>query len=203
MKWRQLNFLLLFVIIPFFGVCQIDNEGKIFLTDFFYKLPLRASKIESINILKSQADNFHIINASGALDPNALDANAKAHPFINLNETQKQRPNSLQILQFYDDKTKKSIAKRIILLNEDSYINFNNIVSLLRSIAFSDAEANCKQDETLCKRVRLFFDNKLKEQGGYPFATVQMNQLYSGDSIKEKYQLIITLIEDNLTQPKK
>lgn len=179
--------------------CQVDAEGKKFLEDFFYKLPTAASKIESINILKSQDENFYSIKAAGALDPDALDAAPKTHVYLNMNEYQKTHDNSIQLLQFYDEKTKKSTAKRIIVLNEDSYSNFNSLVSLFKSISYSDRDAKCKPDEPLCQRVHIFFDSKAKETDSYPFIVVQMTQLYSGDSIKEKYQLIITFLESNLS----
>jgi hypothetical protein len=199
-KYTKAGLIVLFLLaIHNDGLCQIDAEGKKFLEDFYYKLPTRAFKIESMNILKSQDEKFYSIKAAGVLDPDALDAAPKSHTYINLNEYQKAHDNSIQLLQFYDEKTKKSTAKRIIVLNEDSYSNFNSLVSLFKSISYSDRDAKCKPDEPLCQRVHIFFDSKAKETESYPFIVVQMTQLYSGDTIKGKYQLIITLIESNLS----
>jgi hypothetical protein len=197
-KYTKAGLIVLFLLaIHNDGLCQIDAEGKKFLEDFYYKLPTRAFKIESMNILKSQDEKFYSIKAAGVLDPDALDAAPKSHTYINLNEYQKAHDNSIQLLQFYDEKTKKSTAKRIIVLNEDSYSNFNSLVSLFKSISYSDRDAKCKPDEPLCQRVHIFFDSKAKETESYPFIVVPISTDHYFNRIEFVIKVIFGLTNRN------
>ena len=197
----------------FFSICfsillhsQISVEGKEFLKELYYGLDVEVNSIQTMNTLNKQKENFYKLSSAGILGSNMLDADPKNNKYFELNDCQKRKESSLQLLQWYDEKTNKSLQKRIVIWCTD-YSLYYSMRNLIKSISFDfregpeKSEDNREQDSY----VAYFWDNeKTAKAGANPYFVIKIYKDIASTSncygCGTNYVMWLTFQENNLSK---
>lgn len=185
---------------------QLSQEGKSFLTDLFYGLSPEITPIQTANVLEKNKQEFYEVSSAGLLGSNSLSAYAKSNKYFTLNECQKSKNSSVQLMQWYDEKTNKSRAKRIVIWCTN-YSLFYSIRNLVKSISWDYREGKGEPDWDAQKELyEAYFwdDEKTAKNHGDPFFIISIYKDAASTSncygCQDNYVIWLTFQENSFTK---
>lgn len=201
---------ILFIVILFALTCksqgQLSQEGKSFLIDLFYGLGPEITPIQTANTLEKNKQEFYEVSFAGLLGSNSLVAYAKSNKYFTLNECQKNIKSSVQLMQWYDQTTNKSNAKRIAVWCTDFSL-FYSIRNLVKSISWDYREGSGTPEWDGQKELyKAYFwdDEKTAKNGGDPFFIISIYKDAASTSkcygCQSNYVIWLTFQENSYTK---